>query len=403
MIAGAIVAAALVAGGVYYALNRPEGDATPPVTIAEAPPTMAPATLAPETLPPATMAATPPPTAAPPPTFADATGRAAASMRAAQRAFRLNDYDGAMAHAQKALTEEPGHAEARRLADDALKGQRALARFAAAEAAVRDGNFAQALSEADAGRGLAPWDPRGPQLVTRIQQAQADAQRAAQQREARERQAQAASQVNALLVQAEAALSGQKYDAAIAFYDEALKLDAGNSRATSGRATAFQARVLAQAASSGGGRVASVRKFVSARTAATSRETAAASDTPAGFEDSPEVTVRRGTQAAELPGKVNFDIDPDLVKAGDRYTVKVYLLNEGNAPIQIRDMIVTTKINGKGVSGPVPPQTQNVAPQQRALLMSTTELWKEETASWSMEVAVRTARGERYTNQVEWK
>ena len=66
-------------------------------------------------------------------------------------------------------------------------------------------------------------------------------------------------------------------------------------------------------------------------------------------------------------------------------------------------MIVTTKINGKNVSGPVPPQTRDVAPQQRALLMSTTELWKEETASWSMEVAVRTARGERYTNQVVWK
>jgi tetratricopeptide (TPR) repeat protein len=325
-------------------------------------------------------------------------------MKAAQRAFRQNDYAGALAQAQKALAEEPQNTDARRLADDALKGQRALARFGAAETALRDGNFVQAVAEADAGRTLAPWDPRGPQLVTRIQQAEAEAQRAAQQREARARQAQVASQVNTLLTQAEAALSGQKYDAAIALYDEALKLDAGNQRAMGGRNTAFQARVLAQAAGGGGGtRTAAARKFVSARTAATSRETAAASNTPEGFEDSPEVTVKRGTQAAELPGKINFDIDPDAVKAGDRYTVKVYLLNEGNAPIQIRDMIVTTKINGKGVSGAVPPQTHNVAPQQRALLMNTTELWKEETASWSMEVAVRTARGERYTNQVEWK
>ena len=405
MIAGAVVVAALVAGGAYVALNRPAAGTTPPVTVAGATP--APATLAPETLPPATMAAAtpaPPPTAAPPPTFAEGTGRAAASMKAAQRAFRQNDYAGALAQAQKALAEEPQNADARRLAEDALKGQRALARFGAAEAALRDGNFARAVSEADAGRGLAPWDPRGPQLITRIQQAEAEARRAAEQREARARQARVASQVNALLTQAEAALSGQKYDAAIALYDEALKLDATNQRAMGGRNTAFQARVLAQAAGSGGGtRTAAPRKFVSSRTAATSRETAAASNMPEGFEDSPEVKVQRGTQAAELPGKVNFDIDPDAVKAGDRYTVKVYLLNEGNAPIQIRDMIVTTKINGKGVSGPVPPQTHNVAPQQRALLMSTSELWKEETASWSMEVAVRTARGERYTNQVEWK
>ncbi len=124
---------------------------------------------------------------------------------------------------------------------------------------------------------------------------------------------------------------------------------------------------------------------------------------PEGFEDSPGVNVKKGTQAAELPGKIHFDIDPDTVKAGERYSVKVYLVNEGLAPIQIRDMLVTTKINGKGVSGPVPPLTRDVAPGQRALLMNTTEQWKEETSSWSMEVAVRTARGERYTNQVEWK
>jgi hypothetical protein len=66
-------------------------------------------------------------------------------------------------------------------------------------------------------------------------------------------------------------------------------------------------------------------------------------------------------------------------------------------------MIVSTTINGKKISGPVNPAVRDVAPQQRALLMSTTELWKEDTSGWSMEVSVRTARGERYTNQVTWK
>jgi hypothetical protein len=66
-------------------------------------------------------------------------------------------------------------------------------------------------------------------------------------------------------------------------------------------------------------------------------------------------------------------------------------------------MLVTTKINGKGVSGAVQPIARSVAPGQRAALMDTEQLWKEETASWSMEVAVRTTRGERYTNEVEWK
>jgi hypothetical protein len=66
-------------------------------------------------------------------------------------------------------------------------------------------------------------------------------------------------------------------------------------------------------------------------------------------------------------------------------------------------MLITTTINGKRVSAPVPPQARDVAPQQRAVVMSTTEAWKEDTTSWQMEVTISTARGERYTNQVTWK
>jgi hypothetical protein len=316
---------------------------------------------------------------------------------------QAGDYDRAMTLAQKALAEDPSNTEARRLSDSALAGQKAAARFQSAEAALRAGDFARAMTEADAGRALAPWDSRAPQLIGRIQRAQEEAQNAAQQREARERQARTAAQLSGVLGQAETALAAKEYDAAIGFYDEALKLDAGSQRAISGRSTAIQARVLAQAAASGGGgRQTAVRAFVASKTAAQSTETRTG-NVPEGFEDSPGVNVKKGTQAADLPGKINFDIDPDTVKAGERYSVKVYLVNEGLAPIQIRDMLVTTKINGKGVSGPVPPQTRDVAPGQRALLMNTTETWREETSSWSMEVAVRTARGERYTNQVDWK
>jgi tRNA A-37 threonylcarbamoyl transferase component Bud32/tetratricopeptide (TPR) repeat protein len=390
---------ALLGTAAFIALgDRNDAGPTPATTIAEAAP---PVTVV--TAPPASLApATPPPTAAPPPTFATASGRSAATMKAAQAAIQQGDYDRAMSLAQKALSEDPANADARRVADSALNGQKAAARFQSADAALSGGDFARAMTEAEAGRALAPWDARAPQLIGRIQRAQQDAQGAARQREARERQSRLAAQLNGFLGQAESALAAQKYDAAIGLYDEALKLDPGNQRAISGKSTAIQARVLAQAGASGAARPAGGRAFVASKTSAQSIEGRGGS-VPEGFEDSPGVNVRKGTQAAELPGKINFDIDPDAVKPGERYSVKVYLVNEGLAPIQIRDMLVTTKINGKGVSGPVPPQTRDVAPGQRALLMNTTELWKEETASWSMEVAVRTARGERYTNQVVWK
>src|SRR5438045_1694590 len=84
---------------------------------------------------------------------------------------------------------------ARRGGGGGRAGQKAAARFQSAEAALRDGDFPRAMTEADAGRALAPWDARAPQLIGRIQRAQQDAQGAAQQREARERQARVAAQL----------------------------------------------------------------------------------------------------------------------------------------------------------------------------------------------------------------
>jgi hypothetical protein len=66
-------------------------------------------------------------------------------------------------------------------------------------------------------------------------------------------------------------------------------------------------------------------------------------------------------------------------------------------------MIVTTTINGRRSQGAVPPNAKEVAPGQKATLLSLPDVWKEDTTSWAMEVLVRTARGDSYRNKVEWK
>src|SRR5439155_1019739 len=238
--------ALLVAGGYIY-LNR-QGAKTaegslPATTLISAPAT---------TVPPTTIAAaTPvPPTTAPPPTFGKAVGKGASAMKAAQAAFARNDYGQAMAQAQKALAEDPADRQAKSLVENALNGQKAEARFASAESALRQGQFERAMSEA-------------------------------------------------------------------------------------------------QAASGAGGHVSAGKSFVSAKTSAQSVETRSGGAVPEGFEETPGVNARKGSQAAELPGKILFDIDPQAVKPGENYTVKVYLLNEGNAPIQVREMLVNTRINGR--------------------------------------------------------
>jgi hypothetical protein len=393
------MALALVGAAGYIYINRQPAKTTEatvpvPTTLAETVTTAPPST---------TLAVAPPtPTLAPFPTLPKGPTRSDA-MKAAQAAFARNDYDQAIAQAQKALAADPTDAQAKSLVENALKGQQAESRFAAAETALRQGQLDRAMSEADAGRVLANWDPRGPSLISRIQQAKQQAEHSAQQQAERAAQQQRVAQVNNLLGQADAALSAAKYDDAIRSFDEVLKLDGQNQRAIMGKSTAVQARALAAAGAGGGRGAAPGRTFVSAKTTAQSVETRTSSNVPEGFMDTPGVDAKKGSQAAELPGKIVFDIDPEAVKPNETYTVKVYLFNGGNAPIQVREMLVRPSINGKGVTAPVAAQTKDVAPQQQALLMSTRDIWREDTTAWSMEVTVRTVRGETYKNQVTWK
>jgi serine/threonine protein kinase len=396
VVIGGLGVGLLATGGYIYVTKQgvkpPETTAPPATEMAAPPSTVPPTTIA--------VAASPPPTAAPPPTFAAKKGSAA--MKAAQAAFARNDYDQAMVLAQKALAEDRADPQAKRLVEAALKGQQAESHFGAAEAALRQGQMDRAMTEANAGHALADWDPRGPSLVAQIQRQQQAAQQAQAAEQQRKQAAAVQSEINGLLSQADGALAGQKYDAAIALYDEVIKRDASNQRALQGRTGAITARAVAQAASSGT-RAAPGKAFVQSRTQAQSGETRKSSAGPEGFDLDTTVVAKKGSQAAELPGKIIFDVDPETVRPGDNYTVKVYLLNEGSAPIQVRDMLVTPRINGRGVTAPVPPQAKEVAPRDKALLMSSRDIWKEDTTSWSMEVTVNTARGESYKNQVAWK
>jgi tetratricopeptide (TPR) repeat protein len=394
------VAALAVAGG--FAAWKLRSDRLPPVetTLAPAPP----ATLAQVIpVPPPSLAVPPPP----PSTFA-ATGKAAGVIRAAQAAFGAGSYARAVEQAQAALQQDPGNAEARRVLDSAQKGLSAEPRLRAAEAALRAGDHAAAVREAEAAQELAPWDRRVADLLGQARNAQYQAQLAAQKTAAPPPPTVAVApppppptaghgaHVNALLGQADTALSGSNYDAAITLYDEALKLDPSNARAVQSRSAAIAARAIAQAGKGPAG-----KKFVSGKTVGSSPDSVGKA--PAGFEDTPGVNVQKASQASALPGKIVFDVEPDSVRPGDRYKVRVSLSNEGQAPIQIRDMIVSTRINGRGVQGPVPPLVRSVAPREKALLRELPDLWKEDTSTWVMEVVVRTARGETYKNEVSWK
>ncbi len=386
------MALALVAVAVagYLAWKSQRAPATPPVTLAVATPTPPP---------PTTLATpTPPPvTAAPAPTFQEAGGKAAARIRTAQDAFRSGDYDRAAAAAQEALREDPQNDNARKVLENAQGGQKALARLRAAEAALARGDFAAAESEIDLARRLAPWDRGVVDFSPRMAEAKARAQREAESKA----QSARTGQITGLLADAAGAMERRQYEAAIAAYNRVLEIDGANQVASIGKSNALTAKTVAEAAASGGRTGGVVRTFVAGRTEAKGTEQGSL----VGFEDSAGVNVKKGTTAADLPGKILFEASPTSPKPGERFRVAVFLVNEGQQAIPLASMTVATVLNGKRQSGPVPLSATTVAPGQRAPVFQTPpdQVWREDTLSWTMEIGLRTAKGETYRNTLAWK
>ena len=389
------MAFALVAVGVvsFMAWKSQQAPSAPSATQATAPLVTPPSA----TPPPPTTVATPGPApvtaaTAPPPVVA--SGRAAASIRAAQAALDRGDYDHALVQAGKALGEDPGNGNAQQLKDRARAGQMALASATAGEASLARGDIPAAEQAAAEAMATAPWAEAAVGLRRRVDAAKRAAEESA--RLAR------AGEINRLLNEGASALHAKQYEAAIAAYDQVLAFDTGNQAAQTGKQAAFGARTMAEAAS-GPRPGAGVRTFVAGRTEAKGTEQGGAG--PAGFEDSAGVTVKRGTAAADLPGKILFEANPAAPRAGERFRVTAFLSNEGQQPIQLASMTVATVVDGKSQRGPLPPSATIVAPGQRAPVYQTPgdQVWREDTASWSMEIVLHTAQGDTYRNTLAWK
>jgi serine/threonine protein kinase len=205
-----------------------------------------------------------------------------------------------------------------------------------------------------------------------------------------------------LVADAEQALTTQDYAAAIALYDQAIKLDPLNQGARMGRATAVNAKVTAQAL--GPGRQTAGLNFVVGTTQTRSPESRPDVAFAEGFKTEPGVEVTRDTTAAVVPGRIEFQMKPEQLNAGDRYELSAFLFNSGAQAIELKEMVVTTIINGKKVSGPVSLLTRIAAPGQRSLLLQVRgESLPDNLKDWSVEVFVRSTRGDTHSNRIALK
>jgi hypothetical protein len=100
---------------------------------------------------------------------------------------------------------------------------------------------------------------------------------------------------------------------------------------------------------------------------------------------------------------VDFEVTPAQVKPGDKFTVKVFLINDGAKPIRLKEMFVATNVNGRLSSGPVPPRTRDIGPKRKEVIGTFSDAWRDTIATWAMDVTVTSDRGDVYKNQVLWK
>lgn len=188
-----------------------------------------------------------------------------------------------------------------------------------------------------------------------------------------------------LLGEAATADSARRYDDAVALYGKALAVEPQNAKAQAAQKAA-QANATA------------LKKTF--RPGKTQVEGPVQSGGNFKDFDTREVAIRK---APEVPGRLDFEIAPARLVAGDSYAVKVYLQNDGTKPIKIASMKVTSTVNGSTSVGVLPVKAGELVPKARILIHETQDVWKDDTTSWILDVQVSSAKGDSYRNLAVWR
>lgn len=185
------------------------------------------------------------------------------------------------------------------------------------------------------------------------------------------------------LEKGQAAFEARQFEPAVAAYQEALKLEPGNARATSGV-------VQAEA-----GAAAARKRFVAGRSFFLAKPSGKA---PAGF-NTQDVTVANPDYSARL----HFEATPTSLRAGVAWQVKVFAENDGKKAIKLETLNAFVTVNGSRGSVPSALKAREIAVGQRVLVAEVAGTWGEAVKSWSLDIVAATSREETLKGGLSWK
>jgi tetratricopeptide (TPR) repeat protein len=100
---------------------------------------------------------------------------------------------------------------------------------------------------------------------------------------------------------------------------------------------------------------------------------------------------------AAHPAAIQFEMTPPEVRPGDSYTLKVVLVNNGDAPLKIKSATANARANGgraTPLSGSI--QAHQVAPHEKGVVLEVSGQWPEGVNTWRLDVTISSDRGDEY-------
>ena len=116
---------------------------------------------------------------------------------------------------------------------------------------------------------------------------------------------------------------------------------------------------------------------------------------PAGFDGA-----QMAGRATQFNGRVEFEVLPPAVRAGQPFVVRIHLRNDGRKSVKIRGLALAAVVDGQRVPASVVPLLKEVRGQSRALVAEYSGVWAS-PREWALEAVVTADKDEKVTSRLK--